>query len=83
MLKPLVTSMVVISIISGIVALIILYLIISLIIAEGSYDSIYPTLDALETNGCVEKEKETSERGKIMYSITDKGRELLREWRRR
>lgn len=35
MLKPLVTSMVVISIISGIVALIILYLIISLIIEEG------------------------------------------------
>jgi DNA-binding PadR family transcriptional regulator len=34
----------------------------------------------LETNGCVEKEEETSGRGKIIYSITGKGRALLREW---
>lgn len=47
---------------------------------SGSYGSIYPTLDSLVTNGCVEKEEETSGRGKIIYSITEKGRKLLRDW---
>lgn len=50
---------------------------------SGSFGSIYPTLDALETDGCVEKEEETSGRGKIMYSITEKGRVFLREWLKR
>lgn len=47
---------------------------------SGSYGSIYPTLDTLEKDGCVEKKEETSGRGKIIYSITEKGRKLLREW---
>jgi len=46
----------------------------------GSYGSIYPTLDTLVSEGCVEKEQETSGRGKIIYSITEKGRTLLKEW---
>lgn len=49
---------------------------------SGSYGSIYPTLDELVTDGCVEKEEETTGRGKIIYSITDKGRKLLRDWLR-
>jgi len=47
---------------------------------SGSFGSIYPALDALEEDGCVEKEEEGSGRGKIIYSITEKGRALLREW---
>lgn len=47
---------------------------------SGSYGSIYPTLDELEADGCVDKEEETSGRGKIIYSITEKGRALLSEW---
>jgi DNA-binding PadR family transcriptional regulator len=47
---------------------------------SGSFGSIYPTLDVLVQDGCVEKEEETSGRGKIIYSITEKGRVLLREW---
>lgn len=47
---------------------------------SGSYGSIYPALDALEKDGCVERKQETSGRGKIIYSITGKGRELLRQW---
>lgn len=47
---------------------------------SGSFGSIYPALDALEADGCVEKEEEKSGRGKIVYSITEKGRTLLREW---
>lgn len=47
---------------------------------SGSFGSIYPALDALEADGCVEKEEENSGRGKIIYSVTEKGRTLLREW---
>lgn len=47
---------------------------------SGSYGSIYPTLDALVSGGYVEKKEETSGRGKIMYSITEKGRTSLKEW---
>jgi DNA-binding PadR family transcriptional regulator len=47
---------------------------------SGSYGSIYPTLDTLEKDGCVEKKEESSGRGKIIYSITERGRMLLKEW---
>jgi len=50
---------------------------------SGSFGSIYPALEALEADGCVEKEKEGSGRGKIIYSITEKGRVFLREWLRK
>lgn len=49
---------------------------------SGSFGSIYPALEALEADGCVTKEEEAFGRGKIIYSITDKGRTLLREWLR-
>lgn len=47
----------------------------------GSFGSIYPTLNQLEKEGKVTKE-EVSQNGreKISYSITDVGRESLKEW---
>lgn len=51
---------------------------------NASYGSIYPTLAKLERDGCVIK-KETTENGrqKIVYTITNDGRELLKEWLKR
>lgn len=47
----------------------------------GSFGSIYPTLNQLEKEGKVTKE-DVSQNGreKISYSITDAGRESLKEW---
>ena len=47
----------------------------------GSYGSIYPTLNQLETEGKVTKEDTSSNgREKITYSITAYGKETLKEW---
>lgn len=47
----------------------------------GSYGSIYPTLNQLEQEGKVTKEDTSSNgREKISYSITDTGREALKDW---
>lgn len=48
---------------------------------SASFGSIYPTLGILVDNGFVTK-KETMENGrdKIIYTITDAGREHLKEW---
>lgn len=48
---------------------------------SASYGSIYPTLGALAQDGFVTK-KDTVENGrdKIIYTITDAGREHLKEW---
>ncbi|MBE6024885.1 MAG: PadR family transcriptional regulator [Cellulosilyticum sp.] len=47
----------------------------------ASYGSIYPTLNTLVQNELVTK-YETTENGreKIIYTITDKGRDYLKEW---
>ena len=48
---------------------------------SASYGSIYPTLNALEKNALVTKENTVeSGREKIIYTITDSGREQLKEW---
>ena len=48
---------------------------------SGSYGSIYPTLNQLETEGKVTKEDTSSNgREKISYSITEYGKETLKEW---
>lgn len=48
---------------------------------SGSYGSIYPTLNQLETEGKVTKEDTSSNgREKISYSITAYGKETLKEW---
>ena len=47
----------------------------------GSFGSIYPTLNQMEQEGKVTKENASSNgREKISYSITDIGREALKEW---
>ncbi len=47
----------------------------------GSFGSIYPTLNQLEKEGKVTKEDASSNgREKISYSITEKGKESLKEW---
>lgn len=48
---------------------------------NASYGSIYPALTSLEKNGYVilEKSKENG-RDKITYTITNDGREFLKEW---
>ena len=47
----------------------------------GSYGSIYPTLNQLEAEGKVTKEDTSSNgREKISYSITEYGKETLKEW---
>ena len=47
----------------------------------GSYGSIYPTLNQLETEGKVTKENTSyNRREKISYSITEYGKESLKEW---
>ena len=50
---------------------------------NASFGSIYPTLNQLETAGCVTKEQIAgSGRNKILYTITDAGRIRLEEWLR-
>ncbi|MDO5154715.1 MAG: PadR family transcriptional regulator [Eubacteriales bacterium] len=47
----------------------------------GSYGSIYPTLGQLERDGKVIKENAASNgREKIMYSITEAGKQSLAQW---
>lgn len=47
----------------------------------GSYGSIYPTLNQLEKDGKVTKEDISSNgREKMSYSITEEGKESLKEW---
>ena len=47
----------------------------------GSFGSIYPTLNQLEQERKVTKENASSNgREKISYSITDTGREALKDW---
>lgn len=48
---------------------------------SGSFGSIYPTLNKLVQNAFIQKE-ETLEKGreKIIYSITESGRDFLVEW---
>ncbi len=49
----------------------------------GSYGSIYPTLSQLEGEGKVTREDTSSNgREKISYSITEYGKESLKEWLR-
>ncbi len=50
----------------------------------GSYGSIYPTLNQLEEEGKVTKENTSlNGREKLSYSITEYGRESLKEWLRK
>ena len=51
---------------------------------KGSFGSIYPALSAMEENGLVSKYKDENSgaREKILYHITDKGLEVLKEWLR-
>lgn len=47
----------------------------------ASYGSIYPTLSDLVARGLADKrEDKESKRNKLIYTITDSGREYLREW---
>ncbi len=46
----------------------------------GSYGSIYPTLNMLEQEGKVTKQTIEGGRAKIIYSITERGREVLKGW---
>ncbi|MBQ5311992.1 MAG: PadR family transcriptional regulator [Oscillospiraceae bacterium] len=47
----------------------------------ASYGSIYPTLGTLVKDGLAEKHTDDgSSRGRIIYSITDAGREHLKKW---
>lgn len=48
---------------------------------SASFGSIYPTLNSLEKNCYVTKEEgQENGRKKVIYSITNDGREKLREW---
>ncbi len=48
---------------------------------KGSFGSIYPALTSMESQGLVRKvESEKEGRGKIYYSITEEGRDNLRQW---
>jgi DNA-binding PadR family transcriptional regulator len=48
---------------------------------SASYGSIYPTLNALDQNGYVIKsESKENGRDKITYTITDSGKQNLRQW---
>ncbi len=47
----------------------------------ASYGSIYPTLTELVNRGFAQKRDETqNNRNKIIYTITESGREYLRNW---
>ena len=49
---------------------------------KGSFGSIYPALSDMEKFGLVEKHRadDSGRREKILYHITDKGIDALREW---
>ncbi|HOO27245.1 MAG TPA: PadR family transcriptional regulator, partial [Lachnospiraceae bacterium] len=48
---------------------------------SGSFGSIYPTLNALEKKGYVTKAAlKEGRREKLVYTITDAGRDSLKEW---
>jgi len=50
---------------------------------KGSFGNIYPSLSDMEKDGRVKRFpllEQSGGREKIQYSITDKGREALREW---
>ncbi len=49
-----------------------------------SYGTIYPMLKRMEAEGLVSKERMSQQNRpeKVIYSITDKGRELLEEWQK-
>ncbi len=48
---------------------------------KGSFGSIYPALNDMEKNGLIESRTESrGAREKILYRITDKGNESLKEW---
>ena len=48
---------------------------------KGSFGSIYPALNDMEKNGLIESRTESrGAREKILYHITDKGNESLKEW---
>lgn len=49
---------------------------------KGSFGSIYPALAAMETDGLIVKKtaEKTGGREKITYSITETGRQALRNW---
>lgn len=50
---------------------------------NASFGSIYPTLNLLEQEGKVIKTEDGDDkRNKIFYTITDKGRDSLKEWLR-
>ena len=47
----------------------------------ASYGSIYPTLSDLVNRGlAIKKEDGESKRNKLIYTITDNGRDYLKEW---
>lgn len=49
----------------------------------ASYGSIYPTLNDLERRGLATKRADTSQkRQKLIYTITERGRQYLKEWLR-
>ena len=48
---------------------------------KGSFGSIYPAVAALEKDGFIEKtESDTGRQERVVYSITEAGRESLLEW---
>lgn len=48
---------------------------------SASYGSIYPTLNSLVNDGMVTKHETTDNgRDKVIYTITDAGKEYLRKW---
>ena len=50
---------------------------------KGSFGSIYPALNDMEKNGLIESRTESrGAREKILYHITDKGNESLKDWLR-
>lgn len=51
---------------------------------KGSFGSIYPSLNAMEQDGLVQKRKadNSGAREKIFYQITDSGRKVLCDWLR-
>lgn len=49
---------------------------------EVGYGQIYPTLKTMEENGMIGKQPSETNKGpeRILYTITEKGREVLKEW---
>ena len=51
---------------------------------SGSFGSIYPTLQKLNLQGYIKHDDAKEQgRGKIVYEITDKGKDLFRQWMRK